>query len=242
MENDRDHGALARAAEEDAAAQDRLRVTALGAGVNMIAPETVRLSADTVFGRDVVIEPFVVIGAGVSIGDGARICSFSYIAGAEIGRNASVGPYARLRPGTQIGEKAKVGNFVEIKAARLEAGAKVNHLSYIGDATIGAGTITCNYDGFSKHRTIVGTGAFVGSNTSLVAPVKVGDGAVIGAGSVIVAEVPPDAMVIERAPASVREGGAARFRASRAEAKAVAKLAAADAPAVVPREKVASGA
>jgi bifunctional UDP-N-acetylglucosamine pyrophosphorylase / glucosamine-1-phosphate N-acetyltransferase len=184
----------------------------------MIAPETVYLAADTTFGNDVTIEPFVVIGPGVSIADGAVIHAFSHIVQASIGRGASVGPYARLRPGTSLGEGVRIGNFVETKAATLEAGAKVNHLSYIGDAdvgegaNIGAGTITCNYDGFDKHRTTIGAGAFVGSNSSLVAPVKIGNRAYIGSGSVITKDVPDDALAVERSPQTIRDGGAARYR------------------------------
>src|SRR6202171_5067992 len=180
----------AQLAEAEQVMQTRLRQAALEAGVTMIAPETVYLAADTTFGSDVTIEPFVVIGPGVSIADGAVIHSFCHIVQASIGRNASVGPHARVRPGASLGEGARIGNFVETKAATLEAGVKVNHLSYIGDshvgtgANIGAGTITCNYDGFDKHRTTIGAGAFVGSNSSLVAPVQIGSGAYIGLGSV----------------------------------------------------------
>ena len=208
----------AQLAEAEAVMQARLREAALEAGVTMIAPETVFLAADTKFGKDVTIEPFVVIGPGVSIGDGAVIHSFSHVVETAIGSLASVGPYARLRPGTSLGEGAKIGNFVETKAARLEAGVKVNHLSYIGDAevgagsNIGAGTITCNYDGFSKHKTLIGKAAFVGTNSSLVAPVKIGNGAYIGSGSVITKDVPDDAMAVERSPQNNREGGAARYR------------------------------
>jgi bifunctional UDP-N-acetylglucosamine pyrophosphorylase/glucosamine-1-phosphate N-acetyltransferase len=208
----------AQLAEAEQVMQARLRKAALEAGVTMIAPETVYLAADTTFGNDVTIEPFVVIGPGVSIADGAVIHSFSHIVQASIGKHASVGPYARLRPGTSLGEGVRIGNFVETKAATLEAGAKVNHLSYIGDAhvgegaNIGAGTITCNYDGFSKHRTEIGTGAFVGTNSSLVAPVKIGNGAYIGSGSVITKNVPDDAMAVERSQQTIREGGAARYR------------------------------
>jgi bifunctional UDP-N-acetylglucosamine pyrophosphorylase/glucosamine-1-phosphate N-acetyltransferase len=208
----------AQLAEAEAVMQARLRKAALEAGVTLIAPETVYLAADTRFGSDVTIEPFVVIGPGVSIADGAVIHSFSHIVQASIGRNASVGPYARLRPGTSLGDGARIGNFVETKAATLEAGVKVNHLSYIGDAhiganaNIGAGTITCNYDGFSKHRTEIGKAAFVGTNSSLVAPVKIGDGAYIGSGSVITKDVPDDAMAVERSQQTIREGGAARYR------------------------------
>ncbi len=208
----------AQLAEAEGVMQARLRKAALEAGVTLIAPETVFLAADTSFGQDVTVEPFVVIGPGVSIADGAVIHSFSHIVQASIGKGASVGPYARLRPGTSIGDGARIGNFVETKAATLEDGVKVNHLSYIGDAhvganaNIGAGTITCNYDGFSKHRTTIGKGAFVGTNSSLVAPVKIGNGAYIGSGSVITKDVPDDAMAVERSPQSIREGGAARYR------------------------------
>jgi bifunctional UDP-N-acetylglucosamine pyrophosphorylase / glucosamine-1-phosphate N-acetyltransferase len=208
----------AQLAEAEQVMQARLRKAALDAGVTMIAPETVYLAADTTFGTDVTIEPFVVIGPGVSIADGAVIHAFCHLVQTSIGKRASVGPYARLRPGTSIGEGAKIGNFVETKAATLDAGAKVNHLSYIGDAhvganaNVGAGAITCNYDGFSKQRTIIGSGAFVGSNSSLVAPVKIGSGAYIGSGSVISKDVPDDALAVERSPQTNREGGAARYR------------------------------
>jgi bifunctional UDP-N-acetylglucosamine pyrophosphorylase / glucosamine-1-phosphate N-acetyltransferase len=218
----------AQLAEAEAVMQARLRKAALNAGVTLIAPETVYLAADTKFGNDVTIEPFVVIGPGVSIADGAVIHSFSHIVQTTIGKKASVGPYARLRPGTSLGDGAKIGNFVETKAAHLEAGVKVNHLSYIGDATvgansnIGAGTITCNYDGFFKHKTVIGEGAFVGTNSSLVAPVTIGNGAYIGSGSVITKDVPDDAMAIERSPQSNREGGAKRYREVKMRKKAKA--------------------
>jgi bifunctional UDP-N-acetylglucosamine pyrophosphorylase/glucosamine-1-phosphate N-acetyltransferase len=208
----------AQLAEAEGVMQARLRKQAMDAGVTLIAPETVYLAADTKFGTDVTIEPFVVIGPGVTIADGAVIHAFSHIVQATIGKNASVGPYARLRPGTLLGEGARIGNFVETKAATLEAGVKVNHLSYIGDAevgansNIGAGTITCNYDGFSKHKTTIGKGAFVGTNSSLVAPVKIGNGAYIGSGSVITRNVPDDAMAVERSQQNIREGGAVRYR------------------------------
>ena len=215
----------AQLAEAEAVMQARLRKAALDAGVTMIAPDTVYLAADTTFGNDVTIEPFVVIGPGVTIADGAVIHSFSHIVQAAIGKNASVGPYARLRPGTSLGEGARIGNFVETKAAMLEAGVKVNHLTYIGDAhvganaNIGAGTITCNYDGFNKHKTTIGAGAFVGSNSSLVAPVKIGNGAYIGSGSVITKDVPDDALAVERSPQTNREGGAKRYREMKMRAK-----------------------
>lgn len=208
----------AQLAEAEAIMQTKLRKAALDAGVTMIAPETVFLAEGTTFGRDVTIEPFVVIGPGVSIGDGAVIHSFSHLTEARIGKKASVGPYARLRPGTLLGEGVKIGNFVETKAAYISAGAKANHLAYIGDAhvgekaNIGAGTIMCNYDGFDKHKTEVGAGAFIGSNSSLVAPVKIGDGAYIGSGSVITREVPGDALAVERNEQAVKPGWAKRFR------------------------------
>ncbi|MGJ5195551.1 MULTISPECIES: bifunctional UDP-N-acetylglucosamine diphosphorylase/glucosamine-1-phosphate N-acetyltransferase GlmU [unclassified Bradyrhizobium] len=208
----------AQLAEAEAVMQTRLRRAAMDAGVTLIAPETVYLAADTTFGKDVTIEPFVVIGPGVSIGDGAVVHSFSHIVQSKLGRNSLLGPFARLRPGTSLGEGAKIGNFVEAKAAVLEAGVKVNHLSYIGDAhvgansNIGAGTITCNYDGFNKHKTNIGEGAFIGTNTSLVAPINIGARAYIGSGSVITRDVPDDALALERSPQTTREGAAARFR------------------------------
>src|SRR5262245_32667367 len=216
----------AQLAEAESVMQARLRKAAMDAGVTLIAPETVFLAADTTFGKDVTIEPFVVIGPGVSIADGAVIHSFSHIVQASIGKSASVGPYARLRPGTSLGDGARIGNFVETKAAVLEAGVKVNHLSYIGDAevgadsNIGAGTITCNYDGFSKHKTLIGKGAFVGTNSSLVAPVKIGAGAYIGSGSVITRDVPDNALAVERSPQTIREGGATRYRQLKTARKA----------------------
>ena len=212
-------------AEAEQVMQARLRKAALEAGVTLIAPDTVYLAADTTFGKDVTIEPFVVIGPGVSIADGAVIHSFCHLVQASIGKNASVGPYARLRPGTSLGDGVKIGNFVETKAATLEAGAKINHLSYIGDAhvgagaNIGAGAITCNYDGFAKHKTEIGAGAFVGTNSSLVAPVKIGSGAYIGSGSVITKDVPDDAMAVERSQQTIREGGAKRYREQKTRGK-----------------------
>ncbi len=216
----------AQLAEAEAVMQARLRKAALDAGVTLIAPETVHLAADTEFGNDVTIEPFVVIGPGVTIADGAVIHSFSHIVQTTIGKKVSVGPYARLRPGTSLGDGVRIGNFVETKAAILHAGVKVNHLSYIGDATvgananIGAGTITCNYDGFLKHKTVIGEGAFVGTNSSLVAPVRIGNGAYVGSGSVITKDVPDDAMAVERSPQNNREGGAKRYREMKLRAKA----------------------
>ncbi|MCC8946489.1 bifunctional UDP-N-acetylglucosamine diphosphorylase/glucosamine-1-phosphate N-acetyltransferase GlmU [Bradyrhizobium sp. Arg62] len=216
----------AQLAEAEAVMQARLRNQALEAGVTLIAPETVYLAADTKFGKDVTIEPFVVIGPGVSIDDGAVIHSFSHITQATIGKKVELGPYARLRPGTSLGDGVKIGNFVETKGSRLEAGVKVNHLSYVGDAhvgansNLGAGTITCNYDGFLKHKTLIGEGAFIGTNTSLVAPVTIGKGAYIGSGSVITKDVPDDAMALERSEQSIREGGAARYRTAKLKEKA----------------------
>ncbi|RXG91720.1 bifunctional UDP-N-acetylglucosamine diphosphorylase/glucosamine-1-phosphate N-acetyltransferase GlmU [Bradyrhizobium sp. C-145] len=219
----------AQLAEAESVMQARLRKAAMEAGVTLVAPETVFLSADTVFGKDVTIEPFVVIGPGISIADGAVIHSFSHIVQSSIGKNASVGPFSRMRPGSSLGEGAKIGNFVETKAATLEAGAKANHLAYIGDAivgaksNIGAGTITCNYDGFGKHKTVIGQGAFVGTNSSLVAPVKIGNGAYIGSGSVITRDVPDDAMALERNQQTIREGGAARYRELKTGGKTLEK-------------------
>ena len=207
---------LARA---EAAMQRRLRIKAMLGGATLIAPETVFLAIDAKIGRDVLIEPHVVIGPGVEIADGAAIHAFSHLEGAHVSAGASIGPYARLRPGADIAEKAKVGNFVEIKAARIEAGAKVNHLSYIGDArvgagaNIGAGTITCNYDGFDKHRTDIGAGAFIGSNSALGAPIRIGDGAYVGSGSVITKDVDSDALAVGRGRQEARAGWARTFRA-----------------------------
>jgi bifunctional UDP-N-acetylglucosamine pyrophosphorylase/glucosamine-1-phosphate N-acetyltransferase len=208
----------AQLAETEAVLQQRLRKAALDAGVTMIAPDTVFLSADTRFGRDVTIEPYVVIGPGVTIDTGAVIHAFSHLSGAHVGEGASIGPYARLRPGAKIGRKARVGNFVEVKEAVLEDGAKANHLAYIGDgrvgegANIGAGTIFCNYDGASKQRTDIGKGAFIGSNSALVAPLTIGDGAYIGSGSVITENVPADALALGRVRQVIKEGWASRLR------------------------------
>jgi len=215
----------AQLAEAEAIAQARLRKAALDAGVTLIAPETVFLSADTKFGKDVVVEPFVVFGAKVKIEDGAVIHSFSHLAGAHVGKGVSVGPFARLRPGTKLGDGSRIGNFVEVKEAVVEAGAKANHLSYIGDAfvgadaNIGAGTITCNYDGSSKHRTEIGKNVFIGSNSALVAPVKIGDGAYVGSGSVITEDVPAQALALGRGRQVVKEGWATRLRALKSLSK-----------------------
>ena len=211
----------AQLAAAESVMQARLRRRAMLEGATLVAPDTVFLSYDTKIGRDVLIEPHVVMGKGVVIEDGALIHAFCHLEGARVAGGASVGPFARLRPGADLGTGAKVGNFVEIKAASIEAGAKVNHLTYIGDASVGAhanvgaGTITCNYDGFRKHRTEIGAGAFIGSNSSLVAPVKIGEGAYIGSGSVISKDVPADALALTRAPQEERLGWAARLRKRR---------------------------
>jgi bifunctional UDP-N-acetylglucosamine pyrophosphorylase / glucosamine-1-phosphate N-acetyltransferase len=208
----------AQLADAEAVLQQRLRRAALDAGVTMVAPETVFLSADTTFGRDVVIEPYVVFADKVTVEDGAVIHAFSHLAGAHVGKKCSVGPFARLRPGTRLGEGARIGNFVETKEATIAAGAKANHLTYIGDASvgananIGAGTITCNYDGTGKHRTTIGQDAFIGSNTALVAPVEIGDGAYVGSGSVITGNVPADALALGRARQVVKANWATRLR------------------------------
>ncbi|MBB3771351.1 bifunctional UDP-N-acetylglucosamine pyrophosphorylase/glucosamine-1-phosphate N-acetyltransferase [Angulomicrobium tetraedrale] len=205
-------------AQAEAILQARLRRRALEGGATLVAPDTVFFSADTRLGRDVVVEPNVVFGAGVTVEEGATIRAFSHIEGAHVGRGAIVGPFARLRPGAMLGEGVHVGNFVEIKAAELSPGVKVNHLSYVGDSSvgantnIGAGTITCNYDGFRKHRTVIGANAFIGTNSLLVAPVSVGDGAYIGTGSIITEDVPADALAIARARQVNKPGWAVRLR------------------------------
>ena len=202
----------------EASWQATRRAQAMADGATLIAPETVWFAHDTELGRDVTIEPNVFFGPGVSVGDGATIHAFSHIEGATIGAKAEVGPFARLRPGAVLGEKSKVGNFVEMKKATLGAGAKVSHLTYLGDAevgadaNIGAGTITCNYDGFFKYKTVIGAGAFIGSNSALVAPVTIGAGAIVGAGSVITADVGADALALVRPPQMIKSGWAARFR------------------------------
>ena len=207
--------------------QQRRRVQAMADGTTLIAPETVWFAYDTIVGRDVMIEPNVFFGPGVTVADKVVIRAFSHIEGATIGEGAEIGPYARLRPGTVLGEKSKVGNFVEMKKATLGKGAKVNHLSYLGDAdvgggaNIGAGTITCNYDGYFKHRTVIGAGAFIGSNSALVAPVTVGAGAIVGAGSVVTADVTADALVLVRPEQREKTGWAKRFRDVMATKRAI---------------------
>jgi bifunctional UDP-N-acetylglucosamine pyrophosphorylase / glucosamine-1-phosphate N-acetyltransferase len=205
-------------AAAEAVLQRRLRDGHMRNGVTLIAPETVFFSLDTQIARDVLIEPNCVFGPGVRVEEGAVIHAFSHLEGAVVGPRATVGPFARLRPGADLAQKAKIGNFVEIKGATIGAGAKVNHLSYIGDATIGAGanigagTITCNYDGFRKFKTEIGEGAFIGSNSSLVAPVKIGDGAFVGSGSVITENVPDNALGLARGRQALKEGWAEGFR------------------------------
>ncbi len=206
--------------------QRRRREQALNEGATLIDPESVWFSADTKLGRDCTIEPHVVFGPGVTIADGAVIHAFCHIEGASIASGCSVGPFARLRPGAMLGEGAKVGNFVEMKQATLGAGAKINHLSYVGDAevganaNIGAGTITCNYDGFAKHRTQIGAGAFIGSNSALVAPVSIGAGAIVGAGSVITRNVESDSLAVARSEQRGLAGWARKSRERAAVKKA----------------------
>ena len=216
----------AQLAAAEAVFQARARAAALAGGVTLVAPETVFFSADTVLGRDVVIEPFVVFGPGVTVGDGTAIKAFAHLNGYEkgkvgtvaVGEGVELGPFARLRAGAAIGKAAHIGNFVEVKASDIGEGAKVNHLTYIGDASvgagsnIGAGTITCNYDGYGKHRTEIGAGAFIGSNTALVAPVRIGAGAYVGSGSVITADVPDDALAVGRGRQVNKDGWADEFR------------------------------
>ena len=216
-------------ASAEAEFQRRKRLSVMAGGATLTAPETVFFSHDTQIGCDVLIEPHVVFGPGVSVADGAVIHAFSHLEGAEVGPAASVGPYARLRPGARLAEKAKVGNFVEVKSAEIGAGAKISHLTYIGDATvgadanIGAGTITCNYDGFFKNRTTIGAGAFVGSNSSLVAPVTIGAGAIVGSGSVVTEDVAADALALGRSRQIAKEGWAKSFREASLARKAAAK-------------------
>jgi bifunctional UDP-N-acetylglucosamine pyrophosphorylase/glucosamine-1-phosphate N-acetyltransferase len=211
--------------------QERRRHELMVSGVTMIAPETVFLSHDTVIGQDALIEPNVVFGPGVTVESGAVIHAFSHLEGAHVSAGATVGPFARLRPGANLAEGSKVGNFCEVKKAEIGRGAKVNHLTYIGDATvgadtnIGAGTITCNYDGVNKHETHIGAGAFIGSNSSLVAPVTIGDGALIASGSVITEDVPADALAFGRARQELKQGRAKTIRDRNLAIKAAKKSA-----------------
>ncbi len=215
----------AELAVAEALMQLRLRARVMAGGATLVDPTTVWLSADTEIGRDVTIQPNVYFGPGVVIGDGVEIRAFSHLEGATVEAGAVVGPFARLRPGAVLGAGARVGNFVEVKNATLGAGAKANHLSYLGDAevgaeaNIGAGTITCNYDGLAKHRTEIGAGVFIGSNTALVAPVTVGAGAIVGAGSTITRDVPAGSVSVARGSQRDREGGAARLREAQRKRK-----------------------
>jgi len=208
----------AQLARCEAVFQNRMRKRAMDEGVTLQAPGTVHFSHDTVLAEDVVVEPHVVFGPGVKVQTGARIRAFSHLEGAKVGAGSTVGPYARLRPGASLSPETHIGNFVEIKNATIGHGAKVNHLSYIGDASvgsssnIGAGTITCNYDGFSKHRTEIGANSFVGSNSTLVAPVSLGQGTYVGAGSTVTESTPSDALVIGRGRQVVKEGRAKSLR------------------------------
>jgi bifunctional UDP-N-acetylglucosamine pyrophosphorylase / glucosamine-1-phosphate N-acetyltransferase len=206
-------------AQAEAVVQQRLRAAAMEAGVTMTDPTSVFLCFDTELAPDVTIGPNVVFGPGVSVAEETEILGFSHLVGCRIGRGCSIGPFARIRPGTVIGDDAHIGNFVELKATTLGPGVKANHLTYLGNAevgartNIGAGTITCNYDGFAKHCTTIGANAFIGSDTSFVAPVRIGDGAMTGAGSVITEDVSPDALAIARGRQSEKPGGGAAFRA-----------------------------
>jgi bifunctional UDP-N-acetylglucosamine pyrophosphorylase/glucosamine-1-phosphate N-acetyltransferase len=215
----------AELAAVEALFQDRARAAAMAGGVTMIAPQTVCLAWDTQIAPGVVVEPFVVFAPGVSVETGAVIRAFSHLEGAKVGAGALIGPYARLRPGAEIGAAAHIGNFVEVKKVKVGAGAKANHLSYLGDgvvgagANIGAGTIFCNYDGFDKYNTHVGEGAFIGSNSALVAPVTVGAGPYTGSGSVITRDVAPDALAVARGVQVEKPGWAAAFRARKRRQK-----------------------
>lgn len=206
-------------AEAEAVYQTRRRRQAMLDGATLIDPQSVMFSADTELDIDVTIEPHVVFGPSVRVERGATIRAFSHLEECLVGEGAVVGPYARIRPGTEIGAKARVGNFVELKAAKLAAGAKVNHLTYLGDAVvgadanIGAGTITCNYDGFQKYQTVIGAGAFIGSNSALVAPVEIGAGAYVGSGSVVTENVEADALAVARGRQVIKPGWAKAFRA-----------------------------
>ena len=200
------------------AMQQRLREAAMMSGVTMRDPQSVYMNHDTKLGADVIVEQNVVFGPGVTIESGAQVRAFSHLEGCRVGANAQIGPYARLRPGADLAKGVRIGNFVEIKNARIAEGAKVNHLSYVGDATvgeaanIGAGTITCNYDGVSKHRTEIGANAFIGSNSALVAPVSIGAGAYVGSGSVITKDVEADTLAVGRGRQVEIPGWVARWR------------------------------
>ncbi|MBB5702745.1 bifunctional UDP-N-acetylglucosamine pyrophosphorylase/glucosamine-1-phosphate N-acetyltransferase [Ochrobactrum daejeonense] len=216
----------AELAEAEAIWQNRKRHNMMLSGVTLIAPETVFFSHDTLIEADVVVEPNVFFGPKAHVSSGAVIRAFSHIEGAQVGLNAEIGPFARLRPGANLGEKSKVGNFCEVKNAEVGKGAKINHLTYIGDATvgagsnIGAGTITCNYDGYNKYKTVIGENAFIGSNSSLVAPVEIGDNAYVASGSTITANVPADALAFGRARQDTKEGRGKVLREKYAAIKA----------------------
>jgi bifunctional UDP-N-acetylglucosamine pyrophosphorylase/glucosamine-1-phosphate N-acetyltransferase len=206
--------------------QKARRLRAMADGATLAAPEAVFFAWDTALGRDVTIEPNVVFGPGVSVADGATIHAFCHLEGAQVGEGVSVGPFARLRPGTVLGKGAKIGNFVEVKNTELGEGAKANHLTYLGDATvgaganIGAGTITCNYDGYFKHRTVIGERAFIGSNSALIAPVSVGADAIVAAGSAVSRDVAPGELRMVRAEQLVKPGWADRFHDAMKKKKA----------------------
>lgn len=213
---------LARA---EAIMQARLREKHMANGVSLIAPETVFFSHDTEIGPDTLIEPHCFFGPGVTLGASVTVKGFSHLEGVKAAKGAQIGPYARLRPGTRLGEGAKIGNFVETKKSDIGEGAKVNHLSYVGDArvgagaNIGAGTITCNYDGFDKHLTEIGAGAFIGSNSSLIAPVKIGEGAYVGSSSAVSGEIAADSLALTRAPLREIDGWSANFRLKKTKAR-----------------------
>jgi len=215
----------AELARAEALWQTRRRIEVMDKGVTLLDPETVYFAYDTAFGRDVLVGPNVVFGPGVEVADGVEIKAFSHLEGARIGVGATIGPFVRLRPGTELGEDVQIGNFVELKNTRMSPGSRANHLAYVGDsevgkkANIGAGTITCNYDGFQKHRTVIGEEAFIGSNSALVAPVRIGDGAIIGAGSTVSRDVPKNALSIERSKQIDLAGRAKKFREEHAAAK-----------------------
>lgn len=210
----------AELAAAEAVFQSRRRAELMAAGVTLVAPETVYLSHDTRIGRDSLVEPFVVFGPGVQVAERVRIRAHSHLEGAIIGEDCEIGPFARLRPGTHLEERVRIGNFVETKAAHMGPDAKANHLTYLGDAevgasaNIGAGTITCNYDGYRKSRTMIGAGAFIGSNSALIAPVTIGERAHVGAGSAIASDVAPGALALTRAEQKERPGWSERFRAA----------------------------
>ena len=216
-------------AQAEAAFQTMMREAAMKSGVSLKHPETVFFAHDTVLENDVTVDANVVFGPGVTVRRGATIHPFSHLEGADVGEGANIGPFARLRPGTKLSENTKVGNFVETKKAVVGKGSKINHLSYVGDAelgegvNVGAGTITCNYDGYNKHKTTIGDGAFVGSNSSLVAPVTIGEGAFLGSGGVVTKDVPKDALALARSNQVNKDGWGARFRAVQEKLKAKSK-------------------